>query len=230
MKSPSPMSRIFLLAALASLTALLCACAGKVVPDWQTNAKSALESATSAYLQGRERVEKQEFNLARSEIARTGRADLMALVALTRCASRVASLVLEECADFEKLRQDATSAERAYADFLQAQIQPQDIALLPPQHRAVAGANSDLAAAAALQEIDDPLSRLVAAGVIFRSSRATPAVLALAVDTASSQGWRRPLLAWLGVQTMRAEQAGDVIAAQGLRRRIDLIQGGDAVK
>ena len=230
MKSPSPMPRTFLLAALASLTVLLSACAGKAVPDWQTNAKSALESGTTAYLQGKERVEKQEFNLARSEIARTGRADLMALVALTRCASRVASLVLEECVDFEKLRQDATSAERAYADFLQAHIQLQDIALLPPQYRAVASANSDLAAAAALQAIDDPLSRLVAAGVIFRSSRATPAVLALAVDAASSQGWRRPLLAWLGVQAMRAEQAGDVLAAQGLRRRIDLVQGGDAAK
>ena len=46
--------------------------------------------------------------------------------------------------------------------------------------------------------IQDPLSQLVAAGVLFRSGRATPGVIATAVNTASERGWRRPLLAWLG--------------------------------
>ena len=201
---------------------LLCACAsGPAVPDWQMNAKSAIERATSAYLSGNDRVEAQEFARARSETASTGRIALVARAELIRCASRVASLVLEDCSGFDRLRQDAAAPERAYANYLAGIAQPQDIALLPAQHRGAIQASSPDAAVAA---IGDPLSRLVAAGVLFRSGRATPAVLTLAVDTASAQGWRRPLLAWLGVQAMRAEHAGDTTQALRLRRRIDLVQ------
>ena len=207
-----------------SVITLLAACAGTPAPDWQMNAKTAMERATAAYLEGNSRVETQEFNLARSEISRTGRADLMARVELTRCASRVASLVIEECDGFEKLRADATASERAYADYLAGKIKSQDIASLPAQHRTVAGASSDVAAASALQAIEDPLAKLVAAGVLFSSNRATPTVLTVAVDTASAQGWRRPLLAWLGVQLLRAENSGDAVAAERLRRRIVLVE------
>lgn len=206
------------------LLALLSACAGNPVPDWQMNAKTSMERATAAYLEGNVRAETQEFKLARSEISRTGRADLMARLELTRCASRLASLVIEECEGFEKLRADAPASERAYADYLAGKIKPQDIALLPSQHRTVAAASSDPGTAAALQSIEDPLAQMVAAGVLFRSDRATPAVLKLAVDTASAQGWRRPLLAWLGVQLLRAEKAGDAVEAERLHRRITLVE------
>ena len=87
----------------------------------------------------------------------------------------------------------------------------------------MAAAGSDVAAVSAVQAIADPLSRLVASGVLLRAGRATPQLLADAVETASAQGWRRPLLAWLGVQAMRAEQAGDSAEAQRIKRRIDLV-------
>lgn len=220
---PLPLfSRVLLAAGFA---ALLGGCAGgPVVPDWQMNAKSAIDRSVSAYLAGNTPVETQEFERARNEIARTGRLDLLARVELVRCAGRVASLVPEDCPAFEKLRQDAAAPERAYADFLLARSQPPDLASLPAQYRAVAGAASAAAASTALRDIADPLSRLIAAGVVLRAGRADPAVLAAAVETASAQGWRRPLLAWLGVQAMRAEQAGDTQAAQALRRRIEFIQ------
>ena len=91
--------------------------------------------------------------------------------------------------------------------------------LLPPQHRAVAGGGDT----AAVKAIAEPLSRLIAAGVLLRSGRASPEVLQLAADTASAQGWRRPLLAWLGVQAQRAERAGAHDEAQRLRRRMALV-------
>jgi hypothetical protein len=50
-------------------------------------------------------------------------------------------------------------------------------------------------------------------------------VLQVAVGTASREGWRRPLLAWLGVQAQRAEKAGDVVEAQRIRRRMALVTG-----
>jgi hypothetical protein len=145
----------------------------------------------------------------------------MARAELLRCASRVASLVFEPCAGFERLRRDAPAAERAYADYLAGQLRPQDLALLPAPQRAAAQAPGD---AAAVKNIPDPLSQLVAAAVMFQSGRASPAVLQQAVDTASAQGWRRPLLAWLGVQAELADKGGDAEAAARLRRRITLTQ------
>lgn len=210
----------FLSVVLALLSLAACS-SGPKAPDWQMEAKTAMERAVAAYLEGNSRVEVQEFARARSELSSTGRSDLMARAELLRCASRVASLVLEPCAGFEVLRPDAPAAERAYADYLAGQLQPQDIALLPAPQRAAAGAGAD---AAALKAVADPLSQLVAAGVLFRAGRASPAVLQQAVDTASGQGWRRPLLAWLGVQLQLAEKGGDSEAAARLRRRIALTQ------
>lgn len=189
-------------------------------PEWQMNAKSALERATGAWLEGNSRVADVEFARARAETARTGRVEVVARVELTRCAAHVAALDLTPCAGFEALRADAPSAEQAYADYLAGRIDSTRIALLPEQHRAVAaGGNTAVAA------IQDPLARLVAAGALFARGEASPRTVELAVETASAQGWRRALLAWLGVQSRLADQAGDAQAAERVRRRIALVEG-----
>jgi hypothetical protein len=185
-------------------------------PDWQMNAHGALERYVNAYMSGNARVEASEFERARSELESTGQPGLVARAELTRCALRVANLVFEPCEGFERLRADSPPAERAYADYLAATIAPADVALLPAQHRG-----------ASVKAIEDPVARLVAAGVLFRRNQATPELLALAAATASEQGWRRPLLAWLGVAAQRAEQAGAMEEAQRLRRRMALA-GGNA--
>ncbi len=204
-----------------ALTLTLAACSSGPKPaDWQLEAKGAMERSVAAYLEGNSRVEAVEFARARVELSSTGRFDLMARAELLHCASHVASLVFEPCVGFEKLRQDAPPAERAYADYLAAKLQPQDAALLPPQQRAAASASD-----AAIKGITDPLSQLVAAAVAFQTGRVSPAGVQLAVDAASAQGWRRPLLAWLGVQADLAEKSGDSQQAARLRRRIELTQG-----
>lgn len=200
---------------------LLGACASGPKPlDWQLEARGAMERSVAAYMEGNSRVELVEFERARSQLARTGRADLLANAELLHCATRVASLVFEPCAGFEILRQDASEAQRAYADYLHSQMSPQSIALLPAPQRAAAAGD-----AGAVQGIADPLSQLVAAGVLLQTGKASPAVIVKAMDAASAQGWRRPLLAWLNVQAQRAEQAGDAEEAARLRRRIALTQG-----
>ncbi|MEQ6341258.1 MAG: hypothetical protein M3A44_06275 [Gammaproteobacteria bacterium] len=215
--------------AAAGLAALVGACASHPPPpDWQMNAKGASESAITAYLTGDTHVEVLEFDRMRRAIARTGDINLMARAELLRCATRVASLVLEDCAAFEALRSDAATPERAYADYLAGRLRPQDVVLLPPQHRAAAahlleGGTMTSGDTATLSAIADPLARLVAASVWFRAGQAHPAVMALAVETASSQGWNRPLLAWLQVQARHAELGGDAAEAQRLRRRVELV-------
>lgn len=204
--------------------ALLAGCAGPPPPQWQLDARASSGRAVSLYLAGDTRAAAAEFDRARSDVARTGRLDLLARLELMYCAARVASLVFEPCEGFERLRADAAAPERAYADYLAGRVEPDAMALLPPAQRAVAARTGSDEAAAALQGIDDPLSRLVAAGVLFQSNRATPAVLALAAESASAQGWRRPLLAWLNVQRMRAQKAGDADAAERLQRRIEAVE------
>ncbi len=199
-------------------------------PDWQSNTQGAIERSIEAYLVGNARVDAQEFNRAKSEIARTGRADLLARVELMHCAAMVASLIQEPCVGFEKLRADAAEPERVYADYLQGKVQSKDVAFLPLQHRAVANVHGDSNVSQLLTAIKDPLSRLVAAGVLFRRSEASPTVLVDATETASSQGWRRPLLAWLRVQLMRAEKANDLIEIDRVQRRISVVLGDAAAK
>ena len=202
---------------------VLSGCASGPKPaDWQLSSKSALERAQAAYLEGNNRVELAEMAKARSEIASTGKVDLMARAELLACASRVASLVFEPCAGFEKLRQDAPLAEVAYADYLAGKLQPKDAVLLPKNQQISALANINTAQTAIIS-IADPMALLVASGVALQAGRASPAVVQAAVDAASSQGWKRPLLAWLGVQLKLAEAGLDSVEAARLQRRIALV-------
>lgn len=216
--------------AMRSLFALgvvtLAGCAsGPPVPDWQMNAHGAVERATVAELEGNQRVAEAEWRRARLETARTARPDLVARVELSRCALRQAGLAMEPCAGFDALAQDTAPAEQAYARYLQAQPLAADLPLLPAAHRPVANALLQPGAAGhnVVRAVEDPVTRLVAASVWFRAGRADPALVQLAVDTASAQGWRRALLAWLQVQAQVAEPAGDKTLADQARRRAALL-------
>ena len=212
--------------AAAGLVAALTGCAASVPsPDWMMNAIDASHSATVAYFSGNDRLERFEFARARSEVAQTGRADLLARVELARCAARLASLVVEACPGFERLQEDAGPTERAYARFLTQPPANADSALLPIQYGSLVAASSDTARATALRGIADPFSRLIAAAVLVRESHGTPEILSMAVDTASENGWRRPLLAWLGASATVAERSGQAVLATTLRRRMLLVTG-----
>jgi hypothetical protein len=201
------------------LALALAGCASKPQPpSWQPNARSALDGFTDAWLHGDSAAADAEFARARRETASTGRFDTVAQAELVRCAARVASLDYD-CPGYAAVAGDATPAQQAYAAYLSGQWQGLNASLLPEQHRGVAGGGT-------LAAVQDPLARLVAAGASMKAGRITPADIANAVDTASNQGWRRPLLAWLGVQERRAQAAGDTAAVQQIRRRIALASEG----
>lgn len=212
--------------ALAGAT-LLGACASQPpTPDWQANAFAALKGFTAAFLSGNSRLADAELARAKSEIARTGRADLMARAELTRCAVRVASLELDGCASYQPLAPEVPPQEQAYAAFLTGQWTTSNPALLPAQYRSwvsSAAAPPVAATASRLTTLEDPLARLVAAGVLLQTQRLNSADIEVATETAASQGWRRPLLAWLGVQRQHADAAGDTATSARLQRRINLV-------
>jgi hypothetical protein len=182
------------------VSAALAGCAsGPPPPDWQLGASAALRSFQHAYLRGETRLAELEFARAIAELRSTGRADLVARAELVRCAARAASLEFDDCPGFETLRADAGKEEVAYAEYL--------------------------AGRAGRAPSEDPFSRLVAAGVQLRAGTIAPAGIGAAVELASAQGWRRPLLAWLGVQKKRAEATGDRETLERIRRRIALTAG-----
>ena len=182
------------------LAVLLAACAGGPAPPaWQASARFSLDAFQQAWLRGETRAADIEFARARAELASTGNPALVARAELIRCAVRAAALEFDDCPAFEKLRADAGPEEVAYADFL-------------------AGKGSR-------SEGEDAVSKLVSLGVRFKGGKATPEGIAQAVEISSSQGWRRPLLAWLGVQERRAEAAGDRDALERIRRRIAIVSG-----
>ena len=214
-------------ASLATVIVLGAGCAsGPPPPDWEITAHGALEAYAQYELEGNRRLAARDFERARAAVARTGRADLLARVELTRCALQVASLEFEPCTGFEALREDAPPAERAYAAFLAGRWAELDAGLLPARYRPIV--QSGKAPAAALEALEDPRSRLIAAGVLFRVGRLAPAGIALATETASAQGWRRPLLAWLKVEIARAQAAGDRAQAERLERSVQRVLGAPA--
>lgn len=209
-------------AALAAAAVLLAGCAtGEPPADWALSAHGALRNFESAALRGDARIAQAELARARAELARTGRPELLARAELLACAVRVASLEFDDCPAFQPLARDADAAGRNYAAYLAGRFDEVETALLPPAHRAVVAARGG--GGAFLADIDAPLSRLVAAGVLMRTGRIAPADVSAAIQTASAQGWRKPLLAWLGVQERRALAAGERDAAARIRLRIDII-------
>ena len=182
-----------------ALTAALAGCSSAPPLQWQTDAAQAMVSYQRAYLTGETARAEAEFMAVKKELGSTGRVDLVARAELVRCATRSASLEFDDCPGFLALK-DAAGAENArYADYLLGK--------------------------SSFKGTDEPLSRLVAESVRFRAGGIDPAGIARAVDIASAQGWRRPLLAWLGVQLKRAEAAGDSETAAQIRRRMALVSG-----
>jgi hypothetical protein len=207
------MKPLYVMCALA-----LAGCASKPQPpSWEPNARDALDGYTDAWLKGDTPAADAEFARARRETASTGRFDRVAQAELVRCAVQVAALETD-CPGFGVIAGEATPAQRAYAAYLEGRWQGLDAGQLPAQHRPVVAGGT-------LAGVADPLARLVAAGALLRAGRITPGDIGVAVETASQQGWRRPLLAWLGVQEKRAQAAGDAAAVERVRKRMALVAG-----
>ena len=204
---------------LIVLALLLAGCASTPAPpSWQADAKDALDGFADDYLRGNTAAANAQFLRARRETASTGQPALVAQVELVRCATLAGSLEFDDCPGFVSLSLDATGQQRAYAAYIAGRWAGLDAAALPEQHRPVVASGT-------LHGVADPLARLVAAGALFKAGKIAPADIEVAAETASEQGWRRPLLMWLGVSERRAQALGDTAALERIRRRIALASG-----
>ena len=211
-------------AAGLSVALALCACAsGPPVPDWQAQSQSALESFRQLYLEGDSSGAARAFARAKAALASTGKPELVAKAELVRCALGAAALDFDACSNYDSQSADASADDRVYGDFISARWKGLNSSRLPAPYRNIAVARDDTERARILQGIDDPVSRLVAAGALFRATALSPEGVAMAVDTASAQGYRRPLLAYLNVQAKQAQAAGDRAAEEAVRKRMEIV-------
>ncbi len=205
------------------MTALACAaCTRPTVPEWEERAHEAFEQYRRDYFDGEPSADRQ-LQRAADALASTGKVELRARGELIRCALATAALDFDRCSSWQALQADASAEDRAYGTLLSGKFDAVDVKAVPPQYVDLAKARDAGARNGALAKIEDPVSRLVGAGAVFRAGDLSPAGVELAVATASEQGWRRPLLAWLTAQARLAEAAGDTAALERTRRRIEVV-------
>jgi hypothetical protein len=210
----------------AMLCTLLAGCSSTPPPpDWKMNAVSLLEHYQARWLEGDSKAAELALEKSRSEIAKTGRLDLLARLELAACGTRVAALEFAPCNKQVALASETSPADQTYAQFLDGQWSHLDNKSLPVHYARLVNAKDDAAANQAVQEIKEPLPRLIAAGLLLKQARATPQTFTTAIDTASDRGWKRPLLTWLKVEQQRAQNAGDHKNVKALQRRIELTLG-----
>jgi hypothetical protein len=211
---------------LASFALLLAACGNNPpVPDWKKDSASLIEKYKKAELKGENKLADRYFEQALASAGSTAKLEETARLYLIRCATRHASLNLEPCSGYlEYASLGANPEDEAYNLFLSGQWTKLDGGKLPEQYRALA-ANRDAGRnLGILQKIDDPLSRLIAISVVVIRKQADDPILALAAETASAQGWRKPLLVYLKILESRASLSGDNASLERLRARIRLVE------
>jgi hypothetical protein len=204
---------------------LLAACGGKPPPpDWKADAADLIERYQKHELRGENLLAERYFKQAVAATASAGRVAETARLWLGRGAVRRASLDDDDCSEYLELAQTETSAaDRTYYRFVTLDWNGIDTSALPRPYAAVVAAAPDRRTAP-VGAIEHPLSRLLAASLVVQRGEADDALLALATETASAEGWTRPLLVYLKLQHKRATGRGDTAALAALDARIRLVE------
>lgn len=197
-------------------------------PVWKDNAYRQLDEYKTSFLTGREASSEPHFAKARRDIASGNDVGLLATAYLTKYALHTASLESFDASEFAKLyRLEPHPADMAYCHFLKGNFSAVDIKLLPSRYVGIlkAALKSDLAMAAReISAVDDPLSRLIACGVWVRYLPSDEAILQIGISTASANGWRRPLWAYLSKLHSYYLEKGDQNKAAATKERLDLLK------
>lgn len=213
------------LLAIASLILLAaCGSGGPPPPDWKTDSADLIDRYKKHALLGENTLSERYFQQAVSATGGAGRVADTARLWLVRCATRRAMLIDDACTEYADLSKiEPNAADHAYYQFVTLRWDAIDVSLLPSQHRDLvrtpAGKRLET-----LSRVADPLARLLDASLLVMRQEADAATLALATETASSQGWRQPLLTYLKLQEKQAAAQGNSAEQARLAKRIQLVE------
>ena len=215
---------------LLFLFLLLGGCSSKPTPGWIVVGNQQLEAFKQHFLtEGQPVITERHFQKTVEEIKKGGDLDLLGKAWLTRMALEVA--VLREMEEDDYLKVAAAQpvpTNRNFYLFLKGKKVEVDRSLLPAQYRpfldALRSGNTVKVEKTITAMEDEPLSRLIAAGIAVRFNLENEAILKVAVETSSRNGWKRALLAWLERLLTFYKATGDAAKAAAVRQRIDLMK------
>jgi hypothetical protein len=207
---------------------LLCSCGSAPVPAWKDKADRQLEDYKINFLAGKEDVTEPHFLKARKEIAASNDLNLLAVAYLTKYALHTASLESFDASEFARLhRLEPNATNMAYCHFLKGNFSAVDVNTLPMRYTGIvkAAVSKDVVLAAReIAAIDDPLSRLIACGVWVKYVSNDESILQVAIHTASANGWRRPLWAYLTSLQTYYRDSGDKGKADIIKDRLEILK------
>lgn len=169
------------------------------------------------------------FQSALKELKKSGNVDFMQKAWLTQMAMQVALLKKPEVGDYKKLAEiNFIPANDNYYLFLNGNINSVNETLLPSQYRDFLTALRNNNIPEIENTIDsmkeEPVSRLIAAGVAVQQNIESEMIILGAINTASQNGWKGALLKWMELQADYYESIGNTSRAAKVRRHMDLIE------
>ena len=205
------------------------ACGGsQAIPQWKDTASRQLENYKINFLTDKENIDEPHFIKARNAISSNNDLQLLAKAYLMKYALHTA--VLEDFDDRDFLRIDKLEpnvANRAYYDLLKGNISQLNETNLKPAYQKLLHLMRDKNVSAATKEIasiDDPLSRLIACGIWVKYMPYNENIIKLAIDTASQDGWRRPLWAYLNKLQKYYLDRQETDKAENIKERLELLK------
>ncbi|TAL46199.1 MAG: hypothetical protein EPN89_10830 [Methylovulum sp.] len=196
---------------------------GTDLPRWQSDTADYLYLYQSSKLAGEENVAALNFRKALDSVSRSGKIEALNHAILYKCAIDQAAFL--PCPEIDRLyREYLTEAQYHYKQFLDARLEGIDIALLPKHYQAFYRAlRDDGDLAGALQDIEDPLARLIAASVALKQRPNDLQLLSIADRTASDQGWSLSIRYLLDNLKKYYERSGDMQALQKIKIRLQIL-------
>jgi len=214
---------------LMMFSILLVGCgSSKPVPDWTYASFNQLDNYKKSCLSGKERIAEASFNKAVDEIKSSGDLDILARAYLTKYAVQVA--VLEAFDGREYLKIDAVEPvlqNKSFYSFLKGAFDNVDEKQLPQQYAGFfrtfkSGKKDDVAYE--ISKMENPLSKLIAIGLLVKKDKYDETDLKLAIDIASQNGWKKALLAYLGKLQSFYKTNNQQDKAAHVEERIQLIK------
>jgi hypothetical protein len=212
-----------------ALCLLLAGCGTtKPAASWLSVGYNQLDNYKKHYLSGQDKIAAIEFNDALKEIKKSGDLEILARSYLIRMALQTATL--QDLAGAEYLKIEAVQpspANRNFYAFLQGEIAQVDGKLLPVQYSgffATLRQPREGEYLRAIEQMDDPVSRLIAVGILVRLGQENEAVLQSAIATASAAGWKKALLAYMVRLKAYYEGKQERSKALAIEQRMNLIQ------
>jgi len=202
-------------------------CASKAIPQWQTASFNHMETFKQYYLAGDEKNAERYFSKAIAEIKTSGRMDILAKGYLTKYAVQAATLDVISGTEFLEINNVCPDRiNMNFYTFLTGNFDTVDNEILPPRYKhfiltfqdgTLDDLNHDIT------QIKDPLSRLVTVGLTIKHRRYNEATLKIALNTASVEGWKRALVAYLKQIQSLYENTGHTEKAERIKKQLNIL-------